>query len=186
MQLGSFLARHRHFGGWREKWIGVPLEFRTFLADELPPRAYIGSVRAIVLCHDKVLLVRSSPPILSVGGRCKDGESVEETLLREVGEESGWVAIPIGVIGFIHCRHLDAQRPDWGRPAPDFVDPIFAMAALRYDPAMLGPDETRCEFVSIAEVERLGIDEINQTFLREALRKRSQSSSPTKSSSSQT
>ena len=172
-ELASFLARHPSFGGWREEWLGVPLEFRTCLADELPPRAYVGSVRALVLRDDEVLLVHSSPPILSVGGRCKPGETIVETLLREVGEETGWRVTPLAVLGFVHARHLDEQRPDWGRPAPDFVDPLFVVSAVKYDPALLGLHETRCEFVSLSAVERLGIEEINQTFLREALRKRS-------------
>ena len=172
-ELESFLARHPSFGGRREEWLGVPLEFRTCLADELPPRAFVGSVRAIVLRDDEVLLVHSSVPILSVGGRCEPGETIAQTLLREVAEETGWVVSPVCVIGFIHCRHLDEQRPDWGRPAPDFIDPLFAVAAEAFDANLLGSTELCCEFVSIAEVERLGVEEINRTFLREALRKRS-------------
>jgi hypothetical protein len=35
------------FGGWREEWLGVPLDF-ALPSDELPPRAFVGSVRAIV------------------------------------------------------------------------------------------------------------------------------------------
>src|SRR5262245_31322770 len=125
-ELESFLGRHEPIGGWRAEWLGVPLEARTYLSRELPPRRLVGSVRALVLRGDSVLLVHTSPPILNVGGRCQPGETVEETLLREVAEESGWVVHPLGVIGFVHCRHLDEQRPAWGRPAPDFVDPVFA------------------------------------------------------------
>ncbi len=154
--------------------MGVPLEFQACLANEPPPRAAIGSVRALVLRHDEVLLVQSAPPILTVGGRCEPGETIEETLLREVGEESGWRVTPIAVIGFIHCRHLDDQRPDWGRPAPDFVDPVFATEAVRYQPDMFGATELGCEFIPVTAVEELGIDDINRTFLREALRKRAQ------------
>jgi len=81
---------------------------------------------------------------------------------------------PIGVIGFIHSWHLDAQRPAWGRPAPDFVDPLFAVSAVEFDASLKGENETQSEFVPIADVERHGIESINQTFLREAIRKRSE------------
>lgn len=175
MELQRFLGRHQPFGGWTGEWIGVPLEFRCYLSEELAPRNFVGSVRALVLRDDRVLLVHSSPPILNVGGRCQEGESIEDTLLREVAEESGWLVAPIGVIGFVHARHLDEQRPDWGRPAPDFVDPLFVVTALEYNPVMLGHNEPHSEFVSISAVEQLGIDEVNRTFLREALRKRSKS-----------
>lgn len=170
--LEAFLSRHPSFGGWREEWLGVPLEFRACLSDELPPRAWVGSVRAIVLRNDEVLLVHSSVPILSVGGRCQPGETMEQTLLREVAEETGWRVAPVGVIGFIHCRHRDEQRPDWGRPAPDFIDPLFAVVAELFDAELMDPTSPRCEFVSTDEVERLGVEEINRTFLREALRTR--------------
>lgn len=169
--LEAFLARHPSFGGWREEWLGVPLQFRAFLSDELPPRALVGSVRAVVLRGNEVLLVHSEVPILSVGGRCEPGESIEQTLLREVGEETGWRVSPVDVIGFIHCRHLDEQRPEWGRPAPDFIDPLFVVVAKTFDASLLDPSADRCEFVPVGEVERLGVDEINRRFLGEALRR---------------
>ncbi|HEX8234582.1 MAG TPA: NUDIX hydrolase [Abditibacteriaceae bacterium] len=171
--LEAFLARHPSFGGWREEWDGVPLEFRTCISGEIPPRAFVGSVRAIVLRDDEVLLVHAAVPILSVGGRCKYGETVEQTLLREVAEETGWRVSPAGVIGFIHCRHLNEQRPDWGRPAPDFIDPLFAVLAESFDASLKDSIVPHCEFVSINDVEHLGVEEINRTFLYEALRKRS-------------
>ena len=174
--LEAFLSRHPSFGGWREEWDGVPLAFRTCISDELPPRAFVGSVRAIVLHDDEVLLVHSSVPILSVGGRCKRGETIEQTLFREVAEETGWKVSPVGVIGFIHCRHLDEQRPDWGRPAPDFIDPLFAVVAEAFDVMLMGSTDSKCEFVLIDEVEGLGVDEISRRFLCEALRKRSANS----------
>jgi 8-oxo-dGTP pyrophosphatase MutT (NUDIX family) len=169
--LEQFLARHASFGSWREEWLGVPLEFRTFLADELPPRAFVGSVRAIVLRDNKVLLVHSETPILSVGGRCEPGETIEQTLLREVAEETGWEVSPVAVIGFTHCRHLDAQRPDWRRPAPDWIDPLFAVVAESHDANLVEPNAARCGFVSIDEAEHRGIHEIDRVWLREALRK---------------
>jgi len=151
----------------------VPLAFSLGLAEDLPPLAYIASVRTLVLHGEDVLLVHSSPPILTVGGRGEPGETVEQTLIREAGEESGWVVTPISVIGLVHVRHLDAQRPDWGRPAPDFVDPIFVSIAVRYDRALLHDNETRCEFVPIVDIERLGVDAGNRALLHEALKRRS-------------
>jgi 8-oxo-dGTP pyrophosphatase MutT (NUDIX family) len=170
--LGEFLARHSSFGGWREEWLGVPLEFRTCLSNELPSRAFVGSVRAIVLRKDEVLLVHSSVPILSVGGRCEPDETIEQTLLREVAEETGWKVSPVGVIGFTHCRHLDEQRPDWGRPAPDWIDPCFAVEAKTFDASLIEADAARCEFVYADEAEHIGLHEIDRVWLRAAQQKR--------------
>lgn len=170
--LEAFLARHPSFGGWREEWDGVPLEFRVCLSDNLPPRVFVGSVRAIVLRDEEVLLVHSSVPILSVGGRCEPGETIEQTLFREVAEETGWRVSSLGVIGFIHCRHLDEQRPEWRRPAPDFIDPLFAVVAQTFDAKLMDSTDANCEFVPINQVEHLGVEEINRRFLREALQRR--------------
>jgi ADP-ribose pyrophosphatase YjhB (NUDIX family) len=166
----SFLAaQHQPFGSWREEWLGVPLEFKACLSGELPPRELIGSVRALVLRGDDVLVSHMDRPWLMVGGRMEQGETVEQTLLREVAEETGWIARPIAVIGFIHVRHLDGQRPDWGRPAPHFLDPVFGVEALRYDPTLIGADDMNCRLVAMSEVEQFGLEEVNLTFLRQAL-----------------
>jgi 8-oxo-dGTP pyrophosphatase MutT (NUDIX family) len=170
--LQSFLDRHQSFGGWTDAWEGAPLDFRVFVSGELPRREWVGSVRALVLRGEQVLLVHSRPPILNVGGRCEAGETIEQTLHREVGEETGWRVRSMGIIGFMHARHLDDQRREWGRPAPDWIDPLFAVEAVAYDPSLLGSKETACEFVPIGEVERHGIETINRTFLAEAVRKR--------------
>jgi 8-oxo-dGTP pyrophosphatase MutT (NUDIX family) len=183
MELQPYLARHRSFGGWREAWDGVPLEFRACLADELPPHSFVASVRGVVLRGDDVVMQTASR-ILSFGGRGEPGETIEQTLIREVGEETGWLVEPIGVIGFIHARHLDAQRPKWGRPAPDFVDPLFAVAAVRYEPARKLPGEAACDLVALAEIQRLGLDPINMTYLHEALRKRTHQTEALTSTSS--
>lgn len=167
--LESFLSRYPSFGGWTEKWRGVALEFRAGLSDELPPRWLVGSVRAIVLRDQAVLVVRSPVPMLSVGGRPEPGETLEQALRREVAEETGWTVSPLGVIGFIHVRHLDDQRPDWGRPAPDFIDLLFAATATGLAP---NPSELPCEFVPLNEVEQVGIHPIERTLLTAALRKR--------------
>ena len=109
-------------------------------------------------------------PILSVGGRCEQGETIHQTLLREAAEETGWIVRPIAMIGFVHARHLDDQRPAWNRPAPDFLDPTFAVEAIRFDRSLLHRDEHRCEFVPITDVDKHGIEIINQTLLAEAIR----------------
>ncbi len=174
LELQAYLDRHAQFSGWTGEWLGVPLEFRLCLTSEVPPVKFVGSVRAVVLRQEEVLLVHGEVPMLNVGGRPEAGETLEQALLREVGEESGWLVSLIGIIGFVHSRHLDNQRPDWGRPAPDWVDPMFAVEASGYDENLKLPGEHRTELVAASEAERLGVEETNLKLLQEALRLRAE------------
>lgn len=170
--LLALLSRHTPFGGWTDLWAGVPLAFNAYVGDELPPRRLVGSVRAVVLRGDEVLAV-GEHPVLCVGGRPEPGETIEQTLHREATEESGWRVRSLGVIGFTHATHTDAQRPDWNRPAPDFIDPFFAVEAVEHVPTLAGVDEMHSVFRPIAEVLASGIDPINRGFLRRAVEVRS-------------
>ncbi|MFC4456443.1 NUDIX hydrolase [Deinococcus sonorensis] len=162
--LLQFLRRHGTFDGWQESWNSVPLAFRVGLTHALPPRDFIASVRTLVLRGDDVLLVHAEVPILTLGGRPEAGETLHEALIREVAEESGWHARPLSIIGFIHAQHLDEQRPAWGRPAPHFVDVVFASEALEFAPGRQDAGEWPCEFIPVAAVHEAGVHPIDATL----------------------
>jgi ADP-ribose pyrophosphatase YjhB (NUDIX family) len=165
----AFLQCHETFDGWQESWKGVPLAFRVGLTSEIPQRDVIASVRAIVLRGDRVLLVHAEVPLLTVGGRPEPGETLAEALEREFAEETGWRVVPIGVIRFVHALHLDEQRPAWGRPAPHFLDVVFAVEAVSFEESRQGADEWKCDFVPIASLEEHAIHSIDATMLEAAL-----------------
>lgn len=171
MTIQSFLNRHASFAEWQETWDGVPLAFNAYLSDELPRRDWVGSVRAILFRDDQVLVVKAEQPGPVVGGRCEPGETIEQTLTRETAEETGWRVRPVAVVGFRHIRHTDDQRPAWGRPAPEFFDPLFAVRAEEFDRTLKGVNETPCEFLPLAAIDRIGLDPINLAFFHEAVRK---------------
>jgi 8-oxo-dGTP pyrophosphatase MutT (NUDIX family) len=83
-----------------------------------------------------------------IGGRPEPGETPEETVRREVGEETGWRVRPKGIIGFRHFRHLGPPHPQMAdRPYPDFVEPIYAAIGEEFDPSLMLTGEDPCEFV---------------------------------------
>lgn len=167
--LENFLSGHASIGGWKDEWFGVPLEAQVYLSKRLPSQALVSTARGVVLRGDDVVLVCSSPPILAIGGRLEPGESLEEALIREISEESGWCVRSYGMIGFVHVRHLDGQRPDWGRPAPDWIEVIYSTEAVAFDDELIQPDETETELIGISSVSERGVDAVNCTLLEEAL-----------------
>src|SRR5688572_29031788 len=79
-----------------ETWGAIQLEVRTFLTDQQPPLEWLTSVRAIVRRADTILVV-TDPDRLHIlpGGRREPDETAEQTLQRELLEETGWeVAAP--------------------------------------------------------------------------------------------
>jgi 8-oxo-dGTP pyrophosphatase MutT (NUDIX family) len=108
----------------------------------------------VTLADETVLFLNPDEPTgtlahVLVGGRAERDETPEETLRREVAEETGWRAEPVGVVGFRHFHHLappHAQLAD--RPYPDFLQPVYAATATRLDWSALLPGEIPCEPVN--------------------------------------
>ena len=138
----------------------MPLRFRAYLGDEAPAREHVGSVRAIVFRGEEVLVVEEGNFTgLVVGGRPNPGEAIQDALVREVAEETGWLTVPGPVVGFIHARRREGgRRPpsNWRRPDPDFIEPIFAVEAADFDTARLEENPKPVRFMPIEEaVEQL-------------------------------
>ena len=161
-QLADFLDAHPPHSDYQETWGDVPLRVRLCLAAKLPPVAVRSSVLGIVTRNGKdVLFIHPDQPSgdiahLIVGGRPEPGEGPEQTLVREIAEESGWRVRPCGIVGFRHFHHLGPLTPPMAdRPYPDFLQPIYAAAAETYDPSVLLPKEAPCRFVDAAWAEQL-------------------------------
>ncbi len=167
--LRPYLSQHTAIGTWKDRVLGVPLESTAYLAPYAGPDGLISSVRAVVLRDQTVLMVHSTVPLLTVGGRREQRETLDETVVREAAEESGWIIDLIGPIGFVRTRHLDLQRPDWNRPSPDWIDPVFAAEATEFVPDSIQDGEEICSFVPVSDVEVYGIEEINRAFLTAAM-----------------
>ena len=127
---------------------------RLCLAATLPPPAIQSSVTAIVAHRDgSVLFLQPGTSTgtiahVIVGGRPEHDESPEETLRREVAEETGWLVEPAAIVGFRHFHHLGPPHPALAdRPYPDFLQPVYAAVATAHDRDLLLPDETPCDFV---------------------------------------
>jgi 8-oxo-dGTP pyrophosphatase MutT (NUDIX family) len=159
-----------------ESWGAMPLRIESYLSHEEPPITYITSVRGVVIRDRSVLVYwddRDQPQIL-VGGRCEPGETLEQTLRREVLEEAGVEIRRSILIGFLHYRHLGPKPAGYAYPFPDFVQAVYAAQAGRDCPQARMYDEyvRHSSFIPVDDVEALTLRDRDRPFLVEALSRR--------------
>lgn len=133
----------------------TPLRLSWYLTIDEPPPALVTSVRAIVLRDDAVLFLREPDgrPYIIPGGRREAGESPEETVRREVLEETGWALGPLAPLGCIHLRNLGPEPPGNRYPYPDAFQLVWRATSGAYHPGALIFDEwvAASAFVPLAE-----------------------------------
>ena len=148
----------------------MPLRVASYLSAELPPLAYITSVRALLLRDNMVMTVRDAGGTthLLPGGRREEGETLEQTLRREIREETGWSISDFMPLGFLHYHHEAAVPKNYAYPYPDFVQAVYAAQAEGYDEAGREPDghELDVRFRTFDDALRMPISLGNRVFLR--------------------
>lgn len=99
----------------------------TFVSGLEPPDELVANVHAVALLGDQVILVRGSEGWELPGGTREEGETVSETLRRELIEEIGGSVIAATALGFWRCQSsaLRPYRPHI--PHPEFA--ILVVAA---------------------------------------------------------
>ncbi len=161
-ELADYLASGSLLTEGSVSWGDMPLKISVYLTAALPPGQYVSSVRAIVFRDDDVLVVRGERGQFYIlpGGRREKNESPEETLRRELLEETGWALKELSILGFMHFRHLGPKPADYPYPYPDFLWLIYTAQADNYISDAIEVDEyvRGVEFHSTDELQKLDIE----------------------------
>lgn len=146
LQLATFLLPLSPGSSETQTWGDLPLSIQGYLSDVLPASRWISSVRCVMLSSHEVLVARSPDSIhVLPGGRLESGESLLETLHREVAEETGWTVQNPTLLGLIHYHHLSPKPPDYAYPYPDFLQVVYCAAAGQPEPSRKNADDYEIE-----------------------------------------
>ena len=133
VELARFLTAHTPFYKDTAVWFNgrMPLREHFYLTNTLPPLDFITSVRAILLRGKEVMVIRDHADNYHVipGGRREPGESLLDTLCREVAEETGWTITNPCLLGMVHFHHLAPEPDHYAYPYPDFLHVIYLAEA---------------------------------------------------------
>ena len=143
------------------------------LSDEYAAAARPGQLGACAGAPGEQILVVRDPVSVHIlpGGRREPGETLMQTLEREVLEEPGWTIQSPRLIGLAHFQHLTPKPDDYRYPYPDFLHLIYAATADRYDAGKreVGGYELESGFQPLATVEALPISQGERALLRAAM-----------------
>jgi ADP-ribose pyrophosphatase YjhB (NUDIX family) len=168
----EFLSAHVVQAEEDYRWGELRLHVTSYLCRDLPPLELITSARTVVLAADGVLVVRDPTGLhILPGGRRQAGETLEQTVRREVLEETGWVIDPPRLLGVKHFRHLGPKPAGYRYVYPDFFQVVYGAQAHRFDPGGRETDgyELGAEFQPTAVVQRLPLYPSERVFLTAAL-----------------
>jgi ADP-ribose pyrophosphatase YjhB (NUDIX family) len=166
--LQTFLASLQPTTTEVVRWDTLELRVYSYLTTLKPPIALITSVRAIVLRANEILTVRDPTSVhIMPGGRCESGETWEQTVSREVIEETGWALDNLDYIGFNHYHHLTPRPADYPYPYPDFLQVIYHANATIYQPEARESNgyELESDFYPLAQRESLRLKPNEFAFL---------------------
>ncbi len=172
LALQAFLAPLVHRVTETYAWPLARFAVNTYLHPTAPPISCITSVRAVVLRDHAVLVVRdpTSYHILP-GGRREAGESLAETVTREVLEETGWQIELGALLGFKHFHRLTPAPAEMPLASADFTQLVYVASAVTYCPEAMEQDgyELGAEFVPLNEIAQVALMENERLFLQTAL-----------------
>jgi 8-oxo-dGTP pyrophosphatase MutT (NUDIX family) len=165
----------------------TPLLITSYVTDVPPPTVHVRSVKCVAFRGGCVLALRD--PVgahILPGGSREAGETLAQTLERELLEETGWTVTAPQMIGVVRLRWLQERPPHVPADSPYYPDFLWLIQtaevdAHRPDALLHEPGEGVPVFLPLSdpatavELEANMWAPENRVFLPAALRRRSAS-----------
>ena len=164
------LTAGQPIGTEEQDWGQHRLRLNAYAGALEVPDALVTSVRGVVVRHAQVLLMKAPDGYhIMPGGRREAGEDYVGTLRREVREESGWMVDVGECLGVLHFHHLTPRPAGHSYPYPDFLQLVYACAALRKVGDGDGEWDVPVGFTSIDALDEAEIGAVQMWFARAVL-----------------
>ncbi len=154
---------------------GIDLEVTNYFTDRLPPLDLVMRARAILVQQGRILVYDSPGGWSHIvpGGRIEPGETIADTLRREIWEEVRCVMDgEARLLGLSVFHDLGGPRADLPAyyPYPDFLQLIYAAGTSSEPAAGTDPAVSSPRFVEPADLMRMRVPPTQLEFVAYALR----------------
>jgi 8-oxo-dGTP pyrophosphatase MutT (NUDIX family) len=151
----------------------LPMQVAYYRTTQDPPVEYVSSVRGIIFKEEEVLVIKAPDGYYYIlpGGRVEKGETLLQTLQREMLEETGWTFSAPKITGLMHFHHFGARPSDYRYPFPDFIWPVYTAEARDFQPQARIPDKWVVEsvFQPVEQVRQMALEKGQLMLLDAAL-----------------
>jgi 8-oxo-dGTP diphosphatase len=108
------------------EWLPKPNESQVVLSSLLPSRELITTALALAFAGDHLLMTNLTIRGWDIpGGHVESGEAPEETVRREVYEETGATLEPLHLLGYQRLRLLGPKPISYPYPYPDCYQAFY-------------------------------------------------------------
>lgn len=144
-------------GFWRDlAWLPAPNEVHVHLTDELPPLPLITSAFALAFDGDRLLMTELRERGWDIpGGHVEVGEGPEQTMRREVSEETGARLGPARLFACQRVRLLGPAPAGYRYPCPESYQIFYVAQVVAFDPFRATDEAARRGLFSPGEALRL-------------------------------
>ena len=168
LQAGHLLSYQT--AEWGTSDAPYPVELRWYACDTPAPERLVVSIRAVVFRDDEVLVItdKGGGRFIVPGGHRKGEETFEETVVREVLEECGWLIRPIRIFAGLHIHACGARRADQRYPYPDSMHLAFVARAVEVAEEWTRSDDWVVDsaFVPLDSAFRMELDDGQNELLQ--------------------